>query len=166
LPPVTFTASEATAIAVALAAVGSIPFAADAASALRKVLAAMTDSGRENARELAQRIRLVGQSGELERGPVVRAVERAVVERRVLSIDYLDKAGVRTERRLVEPHSLAGSEHGWYLLAWCRLRQGGRAFRIDRISGARVTAEEATPRRYEELVPAGAPAFLPVSIDE
>jgi predicted DNA-binding transcriptional regulator YafY len=117
---VTITASEATAIAVALAAVGSIPFAADAASALRKVLAAMTDSGREHARELAQRIRLLGQSGELERGSVVRAVERAVVERRVLSIDYLDKVGVRTERRLVEPHSLAGSEHGWYLLAWCR----------------------------------------------
>jgi predicted DNA-binding transcriptional regulator YafY len=168
LPPVTFTPSEATAMAVALAASGTIPFAADAASALRKVMGAMTDSGRDHARQLAKRIRFLQQTGELAGGPVLRAVERAMTEDRVLSIDYRDKTGVRTSNRLIEPHSLAGSDRSWYLLAWCQLRGGGRTFRLDRISAARVTQQPVTPRRYDELVKPAAnmPPFRPVSLDE
>jgi predicted DNA-binding transcriptional regulator YafY len=168
LPPVTFTASEATAMAVAMAASGSVPFAADAASALRKVMAAMTDTGREHARQLAQRIRLLHESGELTGGPVLRAVEQAMTEDRVLSIDYLDKSGVQTNNRLIEPHSLAGSDQGWYLLAWCRLREGGRTFRLDRISAARITQQRVSPRRYDQIVlpTANVPRFRPVSLDE
>jgi predicted DNA-binding transcriptional regulator YafY len=168
LPPVTFTASEATAMAVALAASGSIPFAADAASALRKVMAAMTDTGREHARQLTQRIRLLQQTGELTGGPVLRAVEQAMTEDRVLSIDYLDKSGVQTNSRLIEPHSLAGSDRGWYLLAWCQLRNGGRTFRLDRIAAARITRQRVAHRRYDELVAPSAnmPPFRPVSLDE
>jgi predicted DNA-binding transcriptional regulator YafY len=128
----------------------------------------MTDTGRDNARHLAKRIRFLRQSGELAGGPVLRAVERAMTEDRVLSIDYLDKAGAPTNNRLIEPHSLAGSDQGWYLLAWCRLRSGGRTFRLDRISAARVTQQPVSPRRYDELVKpvADMPPFRPVSLDE
>ena len=34
----------------------------------------------------------------------------------------------------------------WYLIGWCRLRGGGRSFRIDRIQRARLT-EEVAPER-------------------
>jgi predicted DNA-binding transcriptional regulator YafY len=166
LPAVTFTPAEATAIAVALSLRASIPFADAGRSALRKLVGAMSDAGRDSVRELAHRIRLLEAAGELERTPVVRAAERALVEGRVLSIDYIDKEGKRTDRRLVEPQGLAGSPHGWYLLAWCRLREGGRAFRVDRITGARVTTQPAPRRSFDEITPSGAPAFRPVAIDE
>ena len=41
----------------------------------------------------------------------------------------------------------------WYLMAWCRLRDGLRAFRTDRITGVTVPAEVAPPRelRSEDL---------------
>ena len=39
----------------------------------------------------------------------------------------------------------------WYLMAWCRLRGGGRTFRLDRIHGARLTDEAAPPRDLQEV---------------
>src|SRR5438552_18628188 len=65
LPPLNFTADEATAIAVALAVSGAIPFADAARGALRKVVAAMSSTSREGARDLVDRIRLLQREGEL-----------------------------------------------------------------------------------------------------
>jgi predicted DNA-binding transcriptional regulator YafY len=151
LPPLNLSAQEATAIAVALAASGPIPFAGAARTALHKLVVAMSAASRNDARELVGRIHLLRQRGELDATPVVRAVEDAVAERRVLELDYTDRTGQRTERRLVEPYGLAGAEHHWYLMAWCRLRDGGRTFRLDRIRAARVTGEAVPPRELHEV---------------
>ena len=61
------------------------------------------------------------------------------------------EASQRTERRLVEPYGLAGGQDHWYLMAWCRLRGGGRSFRLDRMQGARVTDERAPERELHEV---------------
>ena len=151
LPPLNFTADEATAIAVALAVSGPIPFADAARVALRKVVAAMSEAGREGARDLADRIRLLQRTGELARTPVVRAVETAVLRRQVLELDYVDRDGNRTAARLVEPFGFSGGGDYWYLMGWCRLRDGGRSFRLDRIQAARVTDEPAPPRTIHEV---------------
>jgi predicted DNA-binding transcriptional regulator YafY len=151
LPPLNFSADEATAVAVALAASGPIPFGDAARSALRKLVAAMSATNRDGARELVARIHLLQQRGHLEVTPVVRAVERAVAERKVLELDYVDRSGQRTERREVEPYGLAGGQDHWYLMAWCRLRGGGRTFRLDRMKAARVTDAPAPERELHEV---------------
>src|SRR2546421_2116876 len=131
LPPLNFSADEATAIAVALAASGPIPFGDAARSALRKLVAAMSAANREGARELVARIHLLQQRGHLDVTPVMRAVETAVADRKVLELDYVDRSGQRTERRRREPYRVPGSPGHWYLLAWWRLRGGGPPFRLD-----------------------------------
>jgi predicted DNA-binding transcriptional regulator YafY len=151
LPPLNFSADEATAIAVALAASGPIPFGDAARSALRKLVAAMSATDREGARELIGRIRLLQQRGQLETTPVVRAVETAVVERKVLELDYVDRNDQRTAQRIVEPYGFAGGDEHWYLMAWCRLREGGRSFRLDRIRSAAVLDEAVPSRELHEV---------------
>ncbi|MDX3111001.1 WYL domain-containing protein, partial [Nonomuraea angiospora] len=37
----------------------------------------------------------------------------------------------------------------WYLVAWCRLRDDVRVFRLDRIAAATVTAERSPDRPLE-----------------
>src|SRR3989442_11855069 len=88
LPPLNFTADEATAIAVALAASGPIPFGDAARAALRKLVAAMSAANREGARELVARIHLLQRRGHLEATPGGRAVETAVAGRKGLELDY------------------------------------------------------------------------------
>ena len=45
----------------------------------------------------------------------------------------------------IEEGDVLGREH-WYLLAWCRLRDGARVFRLDRIRSATWT-DEVVPGR-------------------
>src|SRR5919106_2770459 len=166
LHPLNFSVDEATAVAVALAASGPIPFGDSARSALRKLVAAMSTANREGARELVGRIHLLQQHGQLEATPVVRAVEAAVTERKVLELDYVDRSGQHTDHRLVEPYGLAGGQDHWYLMAWCRMRDGGRSFRLDRIQGARVTDETAPDRELHEVAGDIAAFARETSLDE
>ena len=68
----------------------------------------------------------------------------------MLRIAYRDRQDVMTSRE-VEPVAFAGTRAHWYLLAWCRLRDGARAFRLDRIHAAVDTGEPAPHRSYGDL---------------
>jgi predicted DNA-binding transcriptional regulator YafY len=78
------------------------------------------------------------------------AIQNAITARRVLRIEYRDRRDVSTVRE-VEPVAFVGSASQWYLMAWCRLRDSGRAFRLDRISAVTETGEPAPHRSYADL---------------
>ncbi|UGT40640.1 YafY family transcriptional regulator [Nocardia yamanashiensis] len=140
LGPVSLTATEATALLVALPQLAGTPFAAAARSAVHKVLAVLTEHDRELAAQLSDRIRLLPN----ETPPAPPEVLEAVLGRRVLRLEYVDGEG-RASAREVEPLALLAGEH-WYLSAWCRLRDGIRGFRLDRVRSATVLAEVAPDR--------------------
>ncbi|GGN56960.1 transcriptional regulator [Streptomyces albiflavescens] len=148
LPPLSITPAEATALAVGLRALTGTPFAADARSALHKVLAVMPGHERAAAADLAGRVRLLVPAS-AERRPSVPTVPGPVCEAltagRTLRLEYADVAGAVTGRT-VEPLGFLGGHDHWYLLAWCRLRSGARCFRLDRIREA-VMLDERAPRR-------------------
>jgi predicted DNA-binding transcriptional regulator YafY len=73
--------------------------------------------------------------------PVGRTIQRALLRREALRIEYADHRGALTARD-VEPRVFLGGRGGiWYLVAWCRLREDIRVFRLDRIA----TAHPLTP---------------------
>jgi predicted DNA-binding transcriptional regulator YafY len=153
LPPLNVSAAESAAIALALEGYAG-PFAAEARIALGKVLTAMSTAQAAAAQELAGRMRLTaGADRPPPRGhPALSVIEEAVARHRVVRIGYADKDGTITSRD-VEPVSLVGSKHHWYLIGWCRLRGAARAFRLDRVQRAVLTGAEATPRHFDEVVP-------------
>jgi predicted DNA-binding transcriptional regulator YafY len=150
LPPVNLTPGEAVAMAVALRGLAGTPFRATAASALRKLVAVMQMDDAATARDLAGRIHLLGDEGPTPSIPP--ALADALSTRRVLRIGYGDRGGAATMRE-IEPLGYVGSATHWYLVAWCRLRDGLRAFRTDRITSVTVTAEVPVARslRTEDL---------------
>jgi len=84
------------------------------------------------------------------RTTVPLAIQEAITARHVLLLDYRDRDDVVTVRE-VEPVAFAGTRAHWYLLAWCRLREAARAFRVDRILAAVDTGERAPIRSYADL---------------
>ena len=78
------------------------------------------------------------------------AIQEAITARHVLLLDYRDRQDAVTVRE-VEPVAFAGTRDYWYLLGWCRLRDGARAFRVDRILAAVDTGEPAPRRSYADL---------------
>lgn len=153
LPPLNFTAAEAVALAVAVARADGGPFAEAGRSALRKILAAMSAQNASAARQLALRVRLLESPEAVAPMPVPPEVEQAVVARRVLRIEYLDRAGVLSERE-VEPVALLHGGLGWYLLGWCLLRDEPRNFRLDRMKAIELTERIGPERSIEMCSPA------------
>ncbi|OJF15919.1 helix-turn-helix transcriptional regulator [Couchioplanes caeruleus] len=142
LPPVNLTPGEAVAMAVALHGLAGTPFHSAARSALRKLVAVMPESAAAVAREAVQRVHLVGDG---PTAPVPAVVADVLLAPRVLLIEYADRTGALTARR-IEPLGYVGSRAHWYLVGWCRLRRAVRAFRTDRIASACAT-DEAIPAR-------------------
>ncbi|MFF7161949.1 helix-turn-helix transcriptional regulator [Streptomyces sp. NPDC008086] len=149
LPPIHLTAEEASALAVALAAAdASTPYAGAARAAAQKVTAAMTGAASAAARQLAARIVSLPSPTD---SAVRAAVEQALTTRTVLRLSYTDATG-RPSERAVEPAGLLTAGGRWYLIAWCRTRQAGRGFRLDRVTAATATTEPAEPRELSDLL--------------
>lgn len=150
LPPLNLTPDEAVALAIALAAMPSMPFAPAGQSALRKLTAVMAASPRDAAVRLAQRIRVTPMDA-APSDPIATTISQALLGSVALELTYLDGSSRQTDRT-VEPGGLIGTPRGWYLVAWCRLRQAPRTFRLDRIVQLHPTAETITPRVLESLL--------------
>ncbi|WP_328858019.1 YafY family transcriptional regulator [Williamsia herbipolensis] len=142
LAPLGFSVDEALAVTVALGMLSASPFHTAATSALRKVIAVMQESTLHETVELASRIHLlVDDSGPAAPTELASALRSGGV----LRITYRDKSGNDTHRD-VEPLGYVGKGRDWYLIGWCRLRDGIRAFRGDRVLSAQPIGEKA-PRR-------------------
>ncbi len=74
--------------------------------------------------------------------PVVLDVVRtAAREGRRVRIDYYSSGRDDRSERDVDPDRVVARDGHWYLLGWCLLAEGPRAFRVDRILSAEPTDE-------------------------
>ena len=69
----------------------------------------------------------------------LRGLQEAIARRRVVRLDYRGRDQAETLRREVEPLGVLFYGGRWYLVAWCRLRDSLRHFRLDRIQGVETT---------------------------
>jgi len=151
LGPAGFTLDEALAVLIGLGGLRRSPFRQPAQTAARKLLAVMPERDAARASAFASRVHFLesdgGEEGDESTARVPAPVDFAEALRadRVVQLRYQDAGGAESVRD-VEP--LGSIENGgqWYLIAWCRLRQGVRAFRADRMLAVRVT-DERPPRR-------------------
>ncbi|WP_426593605.1 helix-turn-helix transcriptional regulator [Cellulomonas sp. McL0617] len=146
LPPVNFTPAQAVALALAVRALppGS-PFGSDADAARAKVLDALPVEARARADALAARVWSRSEPAQGPPATVLRAVEQSLDRSLVVAIEYGSSDGTVSRRR-VEPILLARTGGLWYLVAWCRLRDDLRWFRLDRVLRADLTPERYDPR--------------------
>lgn len=86
-------------------------------------------------------------------GPVRDTLAEAVRTRRVVRLAYTDRAGTRSFRD-VEAHGLVIAPYGEYLVGWCRMRDGPRMFRLDRVGAAFLSGRGAEVRGLEEVLAA------------
>ncbi len=164
LPPLNFTPREAAAVAVALSRSEHVLFARDARSALQKIVAAMPERAREEARATAEKVRLLVPPAPPDPdAEIAETTWRAVRDNHVLRIRYIDVGGLETERE-IEPQQVVVGPNGSYLTAWCHLRGEDRVFRMDRITRAERTPSLARPHRVvREPIVDGHQTKLPAS---
>ncbi|MEO3782690.1 WYL domain-containing protein [Actinocorallia sp. B10E7] len=140
----TLSAAELAALALSLAHLGSGPQAVTA----RRALAHLGSPDGRQARSFATLLDPLDP----DTARRARLLAQAITERRVVRVLYADERG-RLSRREVEPvTTLVHGDH-WYLVGWCRLRRGIRAFRLDRLQAVEPTEIRSRDHRADGFLP-------------
>ena len=81
----------------------------------------------------------------------VDRIETAIARRQVLVLDYEDKDGQATERR-VHPLVLTFWGGHWTVIGWCLLRSDFRMFRLHRMRRMTLSDETFRPAKGQRLI--------------
>jgi predicted DNA-binding transcriptional regulator YafY len=73
-------------------------------------------------------------------------VNTAIVESKMLSLDYYKENEDQFTKRTVEPYALINGREGWYLFSYDPEREDTRHFRLDRIKEAKILKKSFEPR--------------------
>jgi predicted DNA-binding transcriptional regulator YafY len=159
LPPVMFTEDEASSMLVAGKLVDKMADKSVRAayeSALHKIKSVLNESEKDHLQNLDSHIEIFLRSKyevkESKDFPdhFMTDIQRAVAKKEVLRIDYSNTEEEHTQRE-VEPIGIFYYSMAWHLIGWCRLRNGYRDFRADRIKVLLNTGEHFEGRNLISL---------------
>lgn len=155
LPPMMFTNDEAMALSLGLLASRSLGLDGKAPageSALSKLERVMPD-------KLSKRVRAIGETVALDirrasstsNAAILATLSAAAQGQQRVHLAYLSPQQERTERD-VDPYGVAFVNGSWYVVGYCHLRQGERAFRIDRVQDAQALPQSfGRPARFDAV---------------
>ncbi len=139
LPPVMFTAEEASALFFGEKLVEQFTDASlrkQMESALLKIRSVLPRDRQDHLDRLERSTAVLHKPA--ERVPRLASetlvpIQSALAERRLLELDYKGGKRLDVTKRIVEPLGLIFYSENWHLIAFCRLRHDVRDFRTDRI---------------------------------
>lgn len=147
LPPVLFTEDEANAlITVEQLALNNKDqsFSDNVSSAIEKIKSILRHSQKGNADLLSDRIYFGGNHNRTKSSNNLMKIQSAIIHFQVLRIDYFSSQSKRTTRD-IEPFAIYSINGDFLLIAFCRLREDFRAFRIDYIEKLVAQSESFSP---------------------
>lgn len=134
LPPVMFSSEEATALVTGGLLTEQMTDQS-VRGPMRTALAKVTAILPADQQNLAHRLReaMSVQCQKPDGSVPLSHIQAATAGRQVLRLTYRDATSDQTTERDVEPLGLVHSLEQWHLIAWCRLRNDVRDFRVNRI---------------------------------
>jgi len=88
---------------------------------------------------------------------LIQTILKSISEKKVLQMHYFAKYSEENTSREIEPIGISFISNRWHLIAFCRLRNDYRDFRIDRIESVEMTEvfyknEHPTLQKYLEEI--------------
>lgn len=158
LPPVMFTDQEARALLLGGKIVEQFTdksVAANFNDALTKVRAVLSLDKRDELETLDKDIIVnpfpIGKPNEGSEELQIDQIKSALASSKVMSIEYISGGKGEHTTRELEPVGLCYYYGGWHLIAFCKLRQDYRDFRLDRISKLNVKAQSYARHKHPSL---------------
>jgi proteasome accessory factor BC len=129
---------EAKALIAAIDLIGEHIPEGSLASARRRIVDALGEDPMEQGLQVAHG---GGDDAELS-----RAVSTAIVQRKLVEIDYYKESEDEFSLRRVEPYALVNGREGWYVASFDPQKGAMRHFRLDRIKRVQISEQTFEPR--------------------
>jgi predicted DNA-binding transcriptional regulator YafY len=153
LPPLALSTGEASALFLGgrlLTEHATGRLGMEAAQALEKIAAILPAPTRAWVERLTSIVDFIASRPRFDLDdPRLALLQDAIAERRVVHLRYHSRSRDEATERDVEPERLHYNDGVWYLAGYCRLRQGNRDFRLERIEELAVLDERFVPRVAE-----------------
>ncbi|RQO67400.1 DNA-binding transcriptional regulator [Pedobacter sp. KBW06] len=150
LPPVSFTESQANALITAEQLVlrnKDASFVREYSDAITKIKAILVHKTKDKADLLSKRIAIRNNPGNDSTSNNMSTIQLALTNFNLLKIDYQAADQAERTKRTIEPFAIYSTQENWILIAFCRLRQEYRAFRLDRIEKLEILDEHFEPHK-------------------
>lgn len=131
-------------ILTALGGLGKILFSDEVESTLKKIESMIGSTTLGGTIQLS----FYNWDGRPEIVQILKTCQEALVQGRLLTFDYIDRSGVKSQRR-VEPYQLHFSEMSWYLKGFCLDRMEYRTFKLSRTDNLNMDIKTFVARDYE-----------------
>ncbi len=109
---------------------------------LRERVAQLLEHGDHAVNEVRQRIRVLHMAARAVDSRIFESLSHALLRRRRLRIQHLNRRTAERTRRVVSPQRLAHYRDNWYLDSWCHLRKDLRSFAVDAIEAAELLPDD------------------------
>ncbi len=146
IPPIMFTEKQANALILAEQLVlksKDTSFVKDYSEAIDKIKSILKYTVKDKANLLSDRTQYDQVINQERNSNNLSDLQNALTNCSLVKIEYTNKEQA-TSIRLIEPFAVLNSEN-WYLIAWCRLRNAFRFFRLDRIQKMKILSEKFEP---------------------
>jgi len=144
IPPIMFSENQANALILAEQLVlknKDSSFIKDYTEAIDKIKAVLGHSEKSKANLLAERTRFEQNIKRERNSDNISQLQFALTNFCLVNIDYTNELNTITSR-IIEPFALLSTTENWLLIAWCRLRNEFRYFRLDRITRTSILSEK------------------------
>ena len=156
LPPVMFSQEEAAALLLSSKLAEHMTDESvkkNLDGALFKIKAVLRSTDKEHVDNLDEHVAIINYNpapAEEGSGQHLSALQKAIVDKRVIFIRYESNSEEITERQL-EPIGLCRYSGSWHLIGWCRLREGYRDFKVSRIQRLQLKDELFENKTHQSL---------------
>lgn len=147
LPPVMFSEEEANALITAEQLIlknKDASFVDNYSNAITKIKAVLKYSQKDKADLLSKRIVFRMNQDNERSSSYLMELQTAITNFHLIELEYLSLQNQFT-KRIVEPFAMYSTNLNWLLIAFCRLRNEFRVFRIDCIKNMRYTGANFEP---------------------
>ena len=150
IPPVMFTESEANALITAEQLVlknKDTSFIREYQGAVGKIKAVLQYSTKDKAGLLSGRVVFRQNAAEDRTSNHLSTLQLALTNFKLVRLGYHSPETEETTTRTIEPFAMYSTQENWLLIAFCRLRNAFRSFRMDRIQTLQVLPEQFSPHK-------------------
>jgi len=152
LPPVAFTEQEANALITGYSLISRNKDASlvkNYADAISKVKSVLRHGEKDKAQLLSERVVFVKNLSKITTSNILSTVQLAITSLNIIEIKYKSLYKEEESMRLIEPQALYHTQDNWILIAWCKLRDDYREFRLDRVLTIKMLSEQFKDRKFD-----------------